>query len=193
MKGRKMMDETDLNDIYREFRPKIERYLGRLAGEDEAADLTQTVFLKVGRGLETFRGDSSLSTWIYRIATNVARDHARTEGTAPVFEDFPDDAIEQIPDEGQERIDLRHIRKEMRACIREMVEQLPESYRAVLLLSDFEELTNPQIAQILDLSVETVKIRLHRARARLRSLMECGCTFYRDADSGLMCDRKEEK
>ena len=100
--------------------------------------------------------------------------------------------MEQIPDEKQEKTDLIHIREEMRACIREMVERLPEPYRAVLLLSDFEDLTNPQIAQILDLSVETVKIRLHRARARLRSMMECGCTFYREADSGLMCDRKED-
>jgi RNA polymerase sigma-70 factor (ECF subfamily) len=188
-----MRDKTDFNDIYREFRPKIERYLGRLVGEADAADLAQTVFLKVGRALQTFRGESSLSTWIYRIATNVARDHARASGAAPAFEDLPEDAVERIPDEGQEKIDLLHIREEMRACIREMVERLPEPYRAVQLLSDFEDLTNPQIAQILDLSVETVKIRLHRARARLRSMMECGCTFYRDADSGLMCDRKGEK
>jgi len=188
-----MRDEADFDDIYRQYRPKIERYLGRLAGEAEAADLTQTVFLKVRRSLETFRGDSSLSTWIYRIATNVARDHARARGTAPDFDDCAGDAIEALPDEALERADLRYIRQEMRTCIREMVERLPENYRAVLLLSDFEELTNPQIAQILGLSVETVKIRLHRARVRLRSVMECGCTFYRDAASGLMCDRKEEK
>lgn len=188
-----MQDKIDYDNIYREFRPKIERYLRRLAGDADAADLTQTVFLKVGRGLETFRGESSLATWIYRIATNVARDHARSRGAAPAIEDLSDDTFGQIPDKGQERIDLLHIRKEMRSCIREMVERLPEPYRAVLLLSDFEDLTNPQIAQILDLSVDTVKIRLHRARARLRSLMECGCTLYRDADSGLMCDRKEEK
>jgi RNA polymerase sigma-70 factor (ECF subfamily) len=100
-----MRNEMDIEEIYRQFRPKIERYLGRLVGEADAADLTQTVFLKVGRGLKTFRGESSLATWIYRIATNVARDHARSSGAAPTYENLPEDALEQIPDEKQEKTD----------------------------------------------------------------------------------------
>src|SRR5512136_509386 len=71
--------EKNLQDfaaIYQEFHPRILRYLQRLCGEEDAADLTQTVFIKVSRALDSFRGDSSLSTWIYRIATNTAHDHA---------------------------------------------------------------------------------------------------------------------
>jgi len=66
----------DFASIYQDFQPKIFRYLCRLSGEADAEDLTQTVFTKVSRSLGTFRGESSLATWIYRIATNTAHDHA---------------------------------------------------------------------------------------------------------------------
>lgn len=179
----------DFDAIHREFRPRIRRYLRHLVGEAEADDLTQTVFLKVSTALPAFRGESSLSTWVYRIATNVARDQARRSGRWGSAEI---ESIEDLPDPAQEAADRAYIRQEMRACIRELVENLPEHYRAPLLLSDFDELTNAQIAEILELSLDTVKIRLHRARTRLRAAMECGCTFYRDNGNELMCNRKEE-
>lgn len=181
--------DWDFETVHREFRPRIRRYLRHLAGETEADDLTQTVFLKVSGALPTFRGESSLSTWIYRIATNVGRDHARALGSW-ISADV--ESVEELPDPAQEASDRAYIRQEMRACIRELVEKLPEPYRAPLLLSDFEDLANAQVAEILGLSLDTVKIRLHRARARLRAAMECGCTFYRDDGNELMCDRKEE-
>ncbi|OGW34104.1 MAG: hypothetical protein A2X58_11285 [Nitrospirae bacterium GWC2_56_14] len=71
-----MSRNHDVETIYRDFHPKILRYLQRLCGEEDAADLAQTVFLNVSRSLDSFRGESSLSTWIYQIATNAARDHA---------------------------------------------------------------------------------------------------------------------
>ena len=67
----------DFQKIHDEFRPKIQRYLMRLVGEYEAEDLTQDVFLKISRVLQTFKGESKLSTWIYRIATNLAIDEMR--------------------------------------------------------------------------------------------------------------------
>jgi RNA polymerase sigma-70 factor (ECF subfamily) len=179
----------DFEAVHREFRPKIRRYLRHLAGEAEADDLTQAVFLKVSAALPGFRGDSSLSTWIYRIATNVARDHARASGK---WSSAEVESIEDLPDPAREPADRAYIRDEMRACIRGLAEDLPEPYRAPLLLSEFEELANAQIAEILGLSLDTVKIRLHRARARLRATLECGCTFYRDDGNELMCDRKEK-
>lgn len=67
------------NDIYTEYRPKILRYLQRLAGESEAEDIAQEVFLRVHKSLPGFRGESKLSTWIYRIATNAFLDRKRQE------------------------------------------------------------------------------------------------------------------
>ncbi len=79
----------------------------------------------------------------------------------------------------------------MNACIRGVTDQLPENYRTVLLLSEFEEFTNTEIAEILGLSIDTVKIRLHRARVTLRKSMESQCSLFRDKRNELACDRKK--
>lgn len=183
----------DFSAVYKEYQPKIQRYLTHLSGEADAADLTQAVFLKVSRSLDGFRGESSLATWIYRIATNTAHDHAvsslaRQRGIEQLFDD--EGTIDGLPDSGTPGIDQEYVRREMSACIRGVVDQLPENYRTVLLLGEFEELTNAEIAAILDISLDTVKIRLHRGRTALRKAMESQCSFYHDERSELMCDRK---
>ena len=183
----------NFDSIYTEYRAKVHRYLSNLTCEDDASDLTQTVFLKISRSLDSFREESSLSTWIYRIATNTAHDHsgsslARQKGSEQLFDE--DDSIDDLPDTGFPGTDREYIRREMNACIRGVVDQLPENYRTVLLLSEFEELTNPEIAEILDISIDTVKIRLHRGRTALRKAMESQCSLYHDERNELMCDRK---
>ncbi len=183
----------DFDSIYKEFQPKIHRYLNNLIGENDALDLTQTVFLKVSKSLVSFREESSLSTWIFRIATNSALDHAASsESKQKGVEQLLDDegSIDDFPNTGFMGAAQECIRREMNSCIRGVVDQLPESYRTVLILSDFEEISNVEIVAILDLSLDTVKIRLHRARAALRKLLESQCSFYHDEQSELMCDRK---
>lgn len=179
--------------IYQEFQPKIHRYLSRLSGESDASDLTQAVFLKVSQSLADFRRESSLATWIYRIATNTAHDHAISSRTKQLINELPFDetaSLDDFPDLASPGADREYIRHEMNACIRGVVDQLPEDYRAVLILSEFDEFTNQEIAEILAVSIDTVKIRLHRARTRLREAMTCQCDLYRDERNELMCDRK---
>lgn len=183
----------DFAAVYQDFQPKIQRYLANLVGEAEASDLAQTVFLKVSQSLDSFRGESSLSTWIYRIATNTAYDHASSSPVRQKIAELllDDDAsVDDFPDSRSQVTDQEYIRREMTACIRGVVDQLPENYRTVLLLSEFEEISNAEISAILNISLDTVKIRLHRARTALRSAMECHCNFYHDERSELMCDRK---
>lgn len=177
----------DLALIYQQFRPKITRYLNGLLGEQETEDVLQTVMLNIAHGLPAFRGASSLSTWIYRIATNAAHDHLRQQRMLPMTLDEDDTPHWTGPDLSQ-----THIRNEMGACIRSLIQQLPHHYRTVLLLSEYEGCSNTAIAAILGLSLATVKIRLHRARGRLRQLMECECHLYHHDDIGLMCDRRKK-
>lgn len=179
------MDTFDA--VYRQFQPKLARYLTHLLGEVEAEDVLQGVMLRVSQALPDFRGDSSLQTWLYRIATNAARDQLRTRRSKAAQTALADDEQPTGPELTQS-----YIRHEMSACVRELIDQLPQSYRWVLLLSDYEDLSNPEIAAILGLTVDTVKIRLHRARARLRQKMECACHFYQDREIGLMCDRRQK-
>ncbi len=78
----------------------------------------------------------------------------------------------------------------MQACIRGYIEDLPPPYRSVVLLSEEAELTNQEIADVLGLTLDTVKIRLHRARGRLRKDLGRGCTVSRDERNELACEPK---
>lgn len=183
----------DFDTVYREFHPKILRYLHRMCGENDAADLAQTVFFKVSRSLDTFRGDSSLSTWVYRIAANTANDHASSSlARQRECEELPEDegSPDDYPDSTLPAADREYIRREMSACIRGVIEGLQDGYRSVLILSEFDELSNIEIADVLGISIDAVKIRLHRARNILREALKCECHLYHDERNELMCDQK---
>jgi RNA polymerase sigma-70 factor (ECF subfamily) len=182
-------DNVELQNIYTAFHPKILRYLTRLVGEEEAEDLTQEVFIKAGQALAGFRGESSLSSWLYRIATNTAYDKLRSpafQRTAPKRQsgDPIQDDLAEIPEcdpFSGEKIPLfeqQFVKKEMGECIWSYLEKLPESYRTVLVLSDMEGLSDKDISDILRVTLGTVKIRLHRARACLRDLFMNNCEYY---------------
>ena len=89
-----MANTPDFQDVYRDYHPKVMRFLTRLVGETEAEDLSQETFVKIDRGLKDFRGDSSLSTWIYRIARNVALDRHRSAAARR------EDSMVAMPEEG---------------------------------------------------------------------------------------------
>lgn len=162
-----------------------------MVGETDAEDLTQSVMLKASEGLSTFRGDSSISTWIYRIATNAALDKLRKRRIQPLVDTEQEFDEEQMPPPVQTAlVETAAIREEMSACLGEFVARLPETYKTVMILSELEGFTNAEIAAMLGLTLDTVKIRLHRAREKLRKNLQAGCTFYRDDADELACDRK---
>ena len=188
-------ENQDFAALYDEYYPKIVGYLRRMVGEVEADDVAQEVFAKISRSLDGFRGESRLSTWIYRIATNTAMDHLRKSASRPSVRQGPgaaeDEAsYEDVISENAPSHDTLLIRKEMNECIRGLVYDLPENYRTVLVLADLDELSNAEIADVLGLSLETVKIRLHRARLKLKKSMDQACHLYRDNRNELSCDRK---
>ena len=191
-----MSRAIDFSEVYKKFQPKILNYLSRLMGPHEAEDITQEVFEKVSRKLKTFKGQSKFSTWLYRIATNTAFDRLRSPSLKHASEHTP---FEKIADpkarnvwNGQREtaIDQNVIRKEMSACVREYIDKLPSDHRAVLILSEIEGFKNKEIADILQISLENVKIRLHRARAGLKKELDNGCDFYQNEQGTLACDRK---
>lgn len=193
-----MDGKRSFQEIYERFQPGVLRFLSRLVGKEEAEDVAQEVFLRVDRGLGGFRGDSSIGTWVYRIARNAALDHLRsrparldsvrrlrTHGS----DEDPEEAMYQLPDQ-RASLERYLIGKEMSECIRGRVDTLPESYRRVLLLSDLVGMTNAGIASTLDVSEGAVKIRLHRARALLRVDLGAHCALYRDERDELACEPK---
>ncbi|HVP81105.1 MAG TPA: sigma-70 family RNA polymerase sigma factor [Thermodesulfobacteriota bacterium] len=193
--------EMEVNKIHDAFRPKILRYLTNLVGRRDAEDLTQEVFVKVNQALKTFRGESQLSTWIYRIATNTALDKLRSpsfrqKGQKSLSEESIAESEIDIADkdawtgEKKPSLETSLIQKEMNACVRGIVEKLPENYRMVVVLSELEGFKDDDIAEILGVSIQTAKVRLHRARTRLKKELETQCNFYRDERNEFACDRK---
>ncbi len=194
MTDRILPAERDFQAIHAEFRPRVLRYLTRLVGERDAEDLAQAVMLKVNEGLHRFRGDSTVSTWIYRIATNTAMDKLRQQKGQHVSEADLEAAERDLPAEAQiASTEETAARQEMSACIAEFVTRLPDNYRTVMVLSELEGFKNEEIASLLGFTLDTVKIRLHRARARLRKELEAGCDLSRDEGNELACDRKPTK
>ena len=189
----------DFEKLHAHFRPKIHSYLCRLAGESEADDLCQEVFVKVERSLVSFRNEAQLSTWIYRIATNSFHDRFRSASFKQKSKEHPieidDSTLEDrdfITQQQKPGIDQQVIRGEMNVCIRGYIDQLPEVYRTVLLLSEEEGFKNREIAEILQISLDNVKIRLHRAKAKLKGSLQSNCDFYLDERSEIACDRKQQ-
>lgn len=179
--------------LYQDHFSEIRRYLERFVAETRAEDLAQEVFIKAGKGLQGFRGEASPRTWLYRIATNTLRDYLRSKGCRD------DQAHDGISEHELERYthslpvavstEQGAIRTEMNDCIREFIRKLPNAYSTILVLSELEGYRNKEIADMLELSLETVKMRLHRARSRLRVELTQGCVFSHSANNELECQR----
>lgn len=189
--------QRDFAALYLEYHPKVIKYLRRLVGDADAEDVAQEAFVKISRSLDGFRGEAQLSTWIYRIAANAAMDHlrkpqAQTKRQISILtlDDNPGDTGDAALTDGDPLADTLLIRKDMNECIRGLVNDLPDNYREVLALSDLEGFTNAEIADLLGLTIDTVKIRLHRARVQLKKSMDHACHLYRDGRNELSCDRK---
>ncbi len=171
------MEDLDFQKIHADFRQKITRYLARLVGEFEAEDLTLEVFVRVNQNLSSFRGESRLSTWMYRIATNAALDRLRQPSYRRTAQDQSLDSSDSGAGDVEEKdvwtweapASLEQLihRREGLDCLCGVIETLPENYRTVILLDQVEDFTAKEIADILGLDLNVVKIRLHRGRLRL--------------------------
>ncbi|MEN6412813.1 MAG: sigma-70 family RNA polymerase sigma factor [Veillonellales bacterium] len=192
----------EFEQVYEEFQPKIHRYLTRMIGPKEAEDLTQEVFIKVGKALNTYRKESQMSTWIYRIATNAAIDRMRNPSyRRELVGKQPNSCLNKVnhtEDAGNGAgvscqpcsMEEQVVHKEMNDCIRGVIENLPDNYRVVVILSELEGLKNKEIAEILEISLDMVKVRLHRGKARLKKELLNYCQFSWDERNEFICDPK---
>lgn len=185
------------SEIFGRYKEPIHRYVLTLVRESSAAeDLTQETFVRAYRKLATLEDPSKVSSWLYRIATNLSYDRFRK--TSPRSEAVSIDGTSGEPGEpvpieladDSPRLDKVVEQREMSSCVQDYLETLPDDYRAVILLHDLEGLTNPEIATMLGCSLATAKIRLHRARKKLKEALDNACRFIRDERGVFVCERK---
>ena len=168
------LDTAAFDRLYRDHVDRIFRFAQRLCGQvDDAKDLVQDTFLNAYRGLKHFRGDAQPSTWLYTIATNLARDRHRRQLRRPQVS--LDAANESSETTLRERLEStapsppETLQAEERAAaVRAAVSELPEDLRTALILVEYEDRSQAEIAAVLECSVKAVEMRLYRARQQLR-------------------------
>jgi RNA polymerase sigma-70 factor (ECF subfamily) len=187
-------DEDAFVEIMTRYRSKIFSIaLGLLRNRADAEEITQDTFIRAHRGLARFRGDSSLATWLHRIAVNLARnrywyffrrrrqdslslDHAIGDNADGTFADL---IATDTPDPAQESV-----RGEFAALVSNCMEKLDQKHREILTLRNVLNLPYEEIAHKLGINVGTVKSRIARARENLRSLLSEMCPEFTPTDSG---------
>lgn len=162
-------DAAAFEELYRTHAGRLFSLATRMVGNQaDAEDLLQEIFLSAHRKLDSFRGDSALGTWLYRLATNLCLDYLRSKAgrahqITEWLEDEPglaDEGTRRAVDRAVSRLDLE------RALVR-----LPDGCRAAFVLHDIEGLEHREVAEILGIAEGTSKSQVHKARLRLRTLL----------------------
>jgi RNA polymerase sigma-70 factor (ECF subfamily) len=170
-------DEKAYEILIQRYQQPVYNLVCRLMSEpSDAADIVQEVFLKVFRNIRSFRGGSSLKTWIYRIAVNEAYNHRRwfsrhqRQEVSLGPEEGAQTYCDSLADPGRNPFDQASDH-ETRALVEAALEKLNPTFRAAVILRDIEDLNYEEIAAVLDISLGTVKSRILRGREALRKVL----------------------
>lgn len=171
------LTEKEITDFINKFQDKVFRTcLGFVQNADDAKDLTQDVFLSVLESLGSFRYESQLSTWVYRIAVNKSLNHLKKRKIRSIFQN-PETLF--LKNDGHETHDFAHNplieqenQQEISKMLKNALEKLPENQRIAFTLSKYEDLANSEIARIMDVSVAAVESLLHRAKLNMQKSLQ---------------------
>jgi len=181
--------EMEFWEIYDQYYFRVRRViLGLVRDEWLADDMTQETFARVQDHLDDLRDTAKLSSWIFRIAYNLCQDHFREAVKSVIVDGAEDQEMETLEEDSVQKEFEQH---QMSECVQIEIDRLPESLRTVLFLSDVMEFSHREIAEVVGITVENVKVRLHRARNKLKELLEQKCTFESDERNVLVCEPKD--
>jgi len=173
-------------EIYDQYYAKVRRFILTLVRDDWVADdLIQETFLRIQQNIESLRDPSKLSSWIFQIAHNLCQDHFRQQKISPRKEEMGEEEMEDFK---ETLIQKELEQRQMGECVQNQINLLPEPLRTVLLLFDIMELSHQEIADTLAITIENVKVRLHRARRKLKAILVEKCAFEKDERNVLICN-----
>jgi RNA polymerase sigma-70 factor (ECF subfamily) len=187
-----MTPELNYSEVYNLYSSKILRYLNSTFSIEDSEDLLQEIFIKVYNSLTSLRKESSLKTWIYKIATNSIIDKLKSKKYEfhKAQDDFNDDRLLYNNSHFSPTMGKQIEKDEMYDCIRQFIEELTEKNKIVFVLNQYEGFSNSEIAENLQISIDSVKIRLHRAKETLKSALIKNCNVYFDGDGDISCEPK---
>lgn len=175
----KQGDETAFAEIVNRYRNPLTNYLFRMLNNyEEAVDLTQETFVRVYFALERYHTEYAFSTYIYRIATNLAISEIRKNKRRKLFsltgffQSDDDEGQDFNPPDNKNLPDENLIETERNRTIEKAIATLPDKYRAPIILREIQELSYEEIAQVLGLGLGTTKSRISRARGLLREKLK---------------------
>ena len=174
------------------FRPQVQRHiLAMVKNPAEAEELTQDTYARAFERVGQLRDPQAALAWLYRIATTVSLDwlRQRRHPTTPLDADaLSSEVVAGAAEEHRPSLLEALEQSEMSECVQGYLAALPDDYRIAILLHDAHGLSNPEIAELLGCSLATAKIRVHRARARLRETLASACSFEIDERGVLVCE-----
>jgi len=183
--------KVDFWDIYHNHYERVKRFIFALVKDEWVADdLIQETFIKVQKNLNQLQDEAKLSSWIFRIAYNLCQDHFRKLSRVSKREHVTAEERQFLSEPLFQKEFDQH---QMGTCVQGKIRLLPESYQTVLVLFDLMEFSHQEIAEILEISVENVKVRLHRARNKLKKILQEECSFEVDERNVLICDPVSSK
>ena len=162
------------DQIWQEFSDRLRSFiLRRVRSEHDAEDILQDVFWKIHNNINTLKQRDKLESWIYRITRNRITDYYRHQAREP-------SDISEMPEPGAAPVTGGDTPEEVVACLKPMIDDLPEKYRQAILLTEYEDLSQKAMAQKLGLSLSGAKSRVQRAREKLKETLLSCCHFEFD-------------
>lgn len=182
------MTQDDLLRLYPACRKQLVASLSRLVGPTEAEDVADETLVRATKAIGDFREDAALSTWLHRIGMNLAYDLLRKQQRQPcvsVEDSAHDGAGADIPIEADDTEDIE--RRQMSQCVQELMGRLLPEQRYVLAQADMHDRKVAEIAKDEGITTGNAKIRLHRARRAMKSVLEKHCEVLQEADGVCRC------
>ena len=173
-------DRAEFDRLVRQESPRLFRVIVRIVrDEDEARSVMQETYLQAYQRLDTFRRESKFTTWLYAIGINLARASLRKTRRYNTLEEADIERLQPSFNKGMyvqkyKNWDPQKLAElsDRRRLVREAIDQLPPTYREVVILRDLEQLSTAEAARVLEISEGALRVRLHRARQALRALLE---------------------
>ena len=170
--------------IWHEYHIRLAAFLKSRVAEDVAEDLLQNVFMKIHARIDSLKDDTKLENWLYQITRNTVVDYYRSKRTT---EELPD-WIEQPQTEEEEGL-----RKELSSCLKIMIRELPDKYRNAIQMSEMENRTQKELAELENISLSGAKSRVQRGRALLKTMLNDCCQFEINNRNQLVSYEKRAK